>query len=246
MSVTLYKFGPVMGLPDPSPFCFKLETYLRMAGIEYTVASDKRKKAPTGKRPFIIDENGKVMADSGLIIEQLEAQNGNPVDGKLTLAERAENMAFQRLMDEHLYWALVYFRWLDPVGVKNWTPYMKKILGVPGPVLALLKPLAQRIVRKQLNGHGLGRHSPETIQHMAIADVRALSHWLGQKEWGFGDQPTTFDACLAANIGEIICQPWDNAITVETRKHRNLVDHFERVMTRYYPELRETGTTGAV
>lgn len=245
MSVTLYKFGPVMGLPDPSPFCFKLETYLRMAKIEYSVASDKRKKAPTGKRPFIVDENGKVMADSGLIIAELEARNGNPVDGKLTLSERAESLAFQRLMEEHLYWAIVYFRWIDPTGIKNWTPYLKDVLGLPGFAVTLLKPLAQRIVRKQLAGHGLGRHSPDVIQGLAIADIGALAHWLGQREWGFGDQPTIFDATLAACIGEVVSQTWDNPVTVETRKHRNLVSHFERMMTRYYPELGDRQSSGS-
>ena len=237
MSITLYKFGPVMGLPDPSPFCFKLETYLRMAGLEYEVAADRKKKAPTGKRPFIVDEDGKLVADSGLIIEALEARHGHPLDGKLTLEQRAENLAFQRLMDEHLYWVMVYSRWIDPDGVQNWTPYMKQVLGVPGPVFTLIKPIAQRIVRKQLHGHGMGRHSREAMYKMAIADVGALAHWLGQREWGFGDAPTTFDAGLAAYVGEIVAQPWANPLVVETRKHRNLVNHFERVMTRYYPEL---------
>ncbi|MEQ8735683.1 MAG: glutathione S-transferase family protein [Rhodospirillaceae bacterium] len=242
MRVTLFKFKPVMGLPDPSPFCFKLETYLRMAGIDYTVADDKRKKAPTGKRPFIIDEDGKVMADSGLIIDSLEAKNGYPIDGKLTLSERAENLAFQRLMDEHLYWTLVYGRWIDPAGVREWTPFMKDVLGVPGFVLKLLKPVAQRIVGNQLKGHGMGRHSPKVIFEMGISDIRALAHWLGQKEWGFGGQPTTFDASLSAYVGEIIAQPWNNPLTIETRKHRNLVAHFERMMTRYYPELTVSDT----
>ena len=236
MAVTLYKFGPVMGLPDPSPFCFKLETYLRMAGVDYQVAADRRKKAPTGKRPFIVDEDGKLVADSGLIIAHLEAKNGHPVDGKLTLSQRAESLAFQRLMDEHLYWATVYGRWIDPHGVRHWTPFMKKVLGVPGPVFALIKPLAQRIVRKQLHGHGLGRHAPDTLWDLAIADIDALAHWLGQRDWGFGDQPTVFDAGLAACVGELVVQPWDNPLVNQTRKHRNLVAHFDRMMARYYPE----------
>ncbi len=240
MAVTLYKFGPVMGLPDPSPFCFKLETYLRMAGIDYSVSSDRRKKAPTGKRPFIVDEDGKLMADSGLIIGQLEAKNGHPVDGKLTLSERAESLAFQRLMEEHLYWAMVYGRWVDPDGLRHWTPYMKQVMGVPGPVLAVLKPVARRLVRKQLDGHGFGRHNAETLWGLAIADVGALAHWLGRRDWGFGDQPTVFDACLAAYVGELVSQPWDSPLTRETRKHRNLVNHFERMMMRYYPELTKT------
>ena len=240
MAVTLYKFGPVMGLPDPSPFCFKLETYLRMAGIDYTIASDRRKKAPSGKRPFIVGEDGKLMDDSGRIIDHLEAKNGHPVDGKLTLSERAMSLAFQRLMEEHLYWAIVYGRWLDPQGVRHWTPFMKQILGVPGIVLALLKPMARRVVGKQLHGHGLGRHDPDTLWKMAIADIGALAHWLGQRDWGFGDQPTIFDACLAAHVGGLVAQPWENPLAHETRKHRNLVNHFERMMTRYYPELITT------
>jgi glutathione S-transferase len=237
MAVTLFKFGPVMGLPDPSPFCFRLETYLRMAKVDYTVSTDRRKKAPTGKRPFIVDEDGKLVADSGLIIAQLEAKSGHPVDGKLTLVERAESLAFQRLMDEHLYWVMAYGRWLDPDGVRHFTPYLKQILGVPGPAFALLKPIAQRTVRKQLSGHGIGRHNAAVMWELAIADVRALSHRLGQRDWGFGDQPTVFDASLAAYVGELVAQPWGNPLVTETRKHRNLVNHFERIMTRYYPEL---------
>ncbi len=244
MAATLYKFGPTMGLPDPSPFCFKLETYLRMAGIDYTVSPDRRKKAPTGKRPFIVDEDGKLVADSGLIIAHLEAKHGHPVDGKLTLSERAASLAFQRLIDEHLYWAVVYGRWLDPDGVCHWTPFMKEVLGVPGPVFALIKPLAQRIVRKQLAGHGMGRHTTEALWQLAIDDINALAHWLGQREWGFGDQPTVFDAGLAACVGELVSQPWDNPLVNQARKHRTLVAHFERMMARYYPEL-EIGETPA-
>lgn len=239
MSVTLYKFGPLMGLPDPSPFCFKLETYLRMAGIDYTVSPDRKKKAPTGKRPFVVDEDGKLMADSGLIIDQLESRHGHPVDGKLTLSERGESLAFQRLMDEHLYWVMVYGRWLDPEGVRHFTPYLKQLLGVPGPMFGLIKPLAQRIVGKQLSGHGMGRHAPETMWSLAIADIGALAHWLGQREWGFGGQPTVFDATLSAYVGELIMQPWDNPVVNETRKHRNLVSHFKRMMALHYPELTD-------
>jgi hypothetical protein len=77
---------------------------------------------------------------------------------------------------------------------------------------------------------------------LAIADVRALSHWLGQRDWGFGDQPTVFDASLAAYVGELVAQPWGNPLVTETRKHRNLVYHFERMMTRYYPELDKIKT----
>jgi hypothetical protein len=31
--ITLHQFAPAFGLPNASPFCMKLETYLRMAGL---------------------------------------------------------------------------------------------------------------------------------------------------------------------------------------------------------------------
>ena len=62
-----YQFRPVWGLPNASPFCMKLETYLRMAALPYHVAKNADvRKAPKKKLPFI-DDGGKVIADSGFI-----------------------------------------------------------------------------------------------------------------------------------------------------------------------------------
>ena len=72
MSVVLYQLKPMFGLPNPSPFCMKLETYLRMAEIEHqVVAVTNLKGSPTGKAPYI-EIDGQAMADSGLIIAHLE------------------------------------------------------------------------------------------------------------------------------------------------------------------------------
>ena len=35
MTLTLYKFGPQWDIDDPSPFCLKLESYLKLADIAY-------------------------------------------------------------------------------------------------------------------------------------------------------------------------------------------------------------------
>jgi Glutathione S-transferase N-terminal domain len=47
--VTLYKFIPAWGLPDLSPFCVKLETYLRLAKIPYETQVGDPRKAPKKK-----------------------------------------------------------------------------------------------------------------------------------------------------------------------------------------------------
>ena len=237
MTLTLYQFKPMFGIPNPSPFCMKLETYLRLAGLAHKVVTLRTLRAsPTGKAPFI-DDDGKVMADSGLIIASLEAKHGHPVDGKLTLAERAQSLALQRMMEEHLYWVAVYMRWVDPATRADWKPHMREMLGLPAFLTPLVARLSERGIKKVLDKQGLGRHAPETIWRLGISDIQALAHWLGNRTWGFGDAPTVFDACLAAFVGNIVRTPWSNPLTLATIKHTSLVAHFERVMARCFPEL---------
>jgi len=237
MDITLYQFMPMFGLPNPSPFCMKLETYLRLAGLKHDVVTVRSlTRSPTGKAPFI-EIDGRVISDSGLIIQHLESTNGHPVDGKLTLAERAQSLAFQRLMEEHLYWVAVYMRWVDPATRVDWQPHLQMLIGLPSFLTGIVNRLAARGIAKTLRKQGLGRHSPEALWQMGASDIQALAHWLGNREWGFGDKPTTFDACLAAFVGNIIRTPWDSPLRTVTMKHGNLVAHYQRLMARCFPEL---------
>ncbi len=51
--IILYQFPAVWGLPNASPFCMKVETYLRMTEIPYEpkLVMDPR-KSPKGKIAF--------------------------------------------------------------------------------------------------------------------------------------------------------------------------------------------------
>ena len=55
MAVRLHKFGAAWGIADPSPFCLKVESFLREADIPYEVVPFDFKrsfaKAPKGKLP---------------------------------------------------------------------------------------------------------------------------------------------------------------------------------------------------
>jgi hypothetical protein len=57
--ITLYQFEPAFGLPNASPFCLKLETWLRMAGLPYEaprMTLSAMGRSPKGKLPYIVDE----------------------------------------------------------------------------------------------------------------------------------------------------------------------------------------------
>src|SRR5262245_17127628 len=108
--ITLYTFGPAFGLPDPSPFVTKTEVLLKMAGVPYRTDTTGFWRAPKGKLPYI-DDGGTVVADSTFIRWHLEERYGIDFDRGLSSGERGIAWAFEKLCEDHLYWALVDSRW---------------------------------------------------------------------------------------------------------------------------------------
>ena len=52
--ITLHQFPPAWGLPNASPFCMKVETYLRMCNLPYTTVNVLNPaKGPKGKLPTL-------------------------------------------------------------------------------------------------------------------------------------------------------------------------------------------------
>jgi glutathione S-transferase len=110
--ITLYSFGPAFGLPDPSPFVTKAEVLLKMAGLPYKTDTGGFNKAPKGKLPYIIDD-GDTIADSTFIRWHLEQKYHIDLDRGLDAEQRAIAWAFEKMLEDQLYWAVVHERWMD-------------------------------------------------------------------------------------------------------------------------------------
>ena len=100
---------------NPSPFCLKVETYCRLAGIATGSVPALPFRAPRGKLPFLEDGRERI-PDSGLIIEYLKGRFGDPLDGGLNARQAATGHLLRRTCEESLYFVLVYSRWIDPEG----------------------------------------------------------------------------------------------------------------------------------
>jgi glutathione S-transferase len=111
--ITLYSFGPGFGLPDPSPFVTKAEVLLKMAKLPYRADTSGFKKAPKGKLPYVDDDGGETIADSTFIRWHLEKKYKIDFDRGLSPEQRAIAWAFEKMLEEHLYWAVVHARWMD-------------------------------------------------------------------------------------------------------------------------------------
>jgi hypothetical protein len=163
------------GLVTVSPFCLKLDAFFRMTGIEHeSITAATPFGGPKKKAPWI-EYKGRSLGDSTLIIDFLKAEFGVDPDAHLDARQRGTAVAIQRLVEENLYWAMVYDRWRRD---ENWPILKNSVLGdIAAPVRAILAPLARRGVTKQLEGHGMGLHTAHEIDAVAAKDIAALANF---------------------------------------------------------------------
>jgi glutathione S-transferase len=230
--ITLHQFAAVPWLPNPSPFCMKVENYLRMAAVPFEPNYKASPiKAPKKKLPFITDD-AKTIADSGFIIEYLKKTYGDPLDAAVSAPDRAMATALVRLMEEHLYWSLVYSRWSDDA---SW-PQTRTVFfaELPAPLRAIVPSLARKGIRESLAGHGMGRHSRDEIYALGRADLDVLSEFLGEKDFFLGKKPTTLDATAYAFIANVLVAPFETPLKEHAATLSNLAPYCARMKAKYY------------
>ncbi len=231
--ITLHGGGAGFGLPEVSPFVTKTEVQLKMAGLAYRKQPSKPMASPKGQIPFI-DDGAETIADSSFIRAHIESQHGIDFDEGLDLAQRAEAWAIERMIEHHIYFALVGARWLnDENFAKGPAQFFNDL------------PEAQRegvraAVRDQVEHNyvvsGLGRHSPEEALELAGRSLMALSLLLADKPYLMGERPCGADATAFAVLAGIMTPYFDSPLRQRLMQFANLTAYVDRMMARFYPE----------
>lgn len=238
-TITLYHFGRVGGLPDISPFCVKLETWLRLAGIPYDLKVGNPRQAPKGKLPYI-RHGERLIGDSGYIIDHLRRHFGPTLDQGLDAAARADARAWQSLLEEHLYFVLVYARWQSPAGWSAYKPYLAEALvnaGAPALVAQMLLPVLRRGTLQSLQAQGVGRHSPDELDRMSAQLIEALGARLADAAYFGGESPSSLDASAYGMLSGVAGLPVPSALADAMRAQSNLVAYCERLRARVWSDL---------
>ena len=231
--ITLYGFGPMFGLPDPSPFVLKTLTQLKMSGLRFGLERADRAEAPKGKIPFIRDGD-LVLGDSVFILDHLKRAHGVDLDTHLTARQRSLGWTMERMLEDHLYWAIIHARWaIDENFEKGPSQFF-----AGAPVAA--KRAGQAGMKQVLHGQGFGRHANAEVADLAMRDFAAASELLGDKPYLFGDQPCSMDATLFAFTAAAATPFFDSSIRQAAESCPNLVAYQWRMMDRYFePALAE-------
>ncbi len=228
--LTLYGFGPAFELPDPSPFVMKSEVQLKMAGVPYKFERAAPPAAPKGKIPFI-QTGAHRLGDSTFIRAHIERYHHFDFDKGLCTFGRAQAWAIERMLEDHLYFALIHMRWLDD---ENWQKGPSHFFdGAPAGVA----DAARQRVREKLEHHGLGKHSHEEIAELGGRSLTALAALLGDKPYLMGEEMTGTDATAFAFAAASLTPFFTGELRKRAERHPNLIAYRDRMMAQFYPQF---------
>jgi glutathione S-transferase len=227
--LTLFGFGPAFGLPDPSPFVMKTQIHLKMAGVPYRFERAAPPTAPKGKIPYI-QVGAHRLGDSTFIRAHIEKHHHFDFDAGLCTAERARAWAIERMLEDHLYFALLQHRWMDD---ENWQKGPSHFFeGAPEGVAEG----ARERTRAKIDAHGLGRHSADEIAELGGRSLDSLSALLGDKPYVMGEAPSGVDATAGAMAASVLTPFFTGPLRKRAERHANLIAYADRMLTQYYPE----------
>jgi glutathione S-transferase len=234
--IVLHQFARVWGIPNLSPFCSKVETYLRMTGLPYEVVDSIPIRAPRRKLPYIRDGD-EVVSDSRLILEYLADRYEADLDRDLSPSDHAVSLAFQRTIEDDLHWAVMHSRWSQ---ASNWPANKQAIFG---PIPPLLRDLVAAYARKQMQREvweqGMGRRSESEIFRLGAQDLTALSDFLADKPFFMGEEPTRLDASAFGLLSNILWCPTESPLKEHAGRCGNLASFCERIRSRYFEDSSE-------
>ncbi len=230
--VVLFQAPRLWGLPNPSPFCVKVETWLRVAGIPYTSKRANPIKAPRGKVPWIV-HGANAVADSEAILAYFRQTFGDRLgDGGLNPQQQTLGHLVRRTLEEGTYFVALHARWCED---EHWPTTRAGFFDPLGfPMGQVVGTMIRRRVKANAHAQGTARLTPEERSAAGIADWNAVSEVLGDKPYLLGDEPHSVDCTVYGFLIQALWAPYDTPMQRHTRADARLVAYAERFRARWW------------
>jgi glutathione S-transferase len=177
------------------------------------------------------------VGDSSFIIEHLKSTFGDKLDAGLGSKERAVAASFQAMLEEHLYFVILYQRWQDERGWGTYTPVLRDILGtagVPRPLRGVLASTIRKQIIKSLYAQGTGRHSRAEVDTIGTKIVQSVADWMGDNPFFLGERPTGIDATVFPFLAGIVDTPFVSAVKTHAEGLPRLRSYVDRMKGKYW------------
>jgi len=151
--------------------------------------------------------------------------------------DNGSQRAFEGLIEGSLNWVLIYMR-------ANQTNQLPSHDVFQGRLWPFLRPLANKVVTNKLKTkadyQGIGRQSAADVWATGKEDLRAISAYLGTKDYLAGEQPNKLDATAFAYLCQFYYAPAENELKTFIKEQcPNLVAYLERMKHRFWPDWDE-------
>lgn len=230
--IELLQYAKADDLPNYSPFCMKVETYLRMSGIAYTNVTQNSPMGMPHKKLPVIRDRGQLVADSNLIQDYLINQYGDSLDKHLKPEQQALGQLVKQTLEKHFYFCLLYFRWQLPEGWAVTEPHFFGFL--PFPMRHIVPFLARRGQLERLQQQGVGRLPKDKVLALAAKDLGAIADVLGNQSFLLGTKPSSFDAVAFAFLANVRSALWSNDLAKLAQKEPVFERYVARMTKRYF------------
>ncbi|MFP8966985.1 glutathione S-transferase C-terminal domain-containing protein [Pokkaliibacter sp. CJK22405] len=229
--VVLHQFPAMLGLPNASPYCLKVEAFIRMAGIPFEIRHTASYRGPRGKLPFI-EHDGTVVPESETILDTLTEMAAPDRLQVLTPEQQTTGHLLARMADYSLSWMLMYDRWLVPV---TWPRSREAFFtSVPWMIRPVLAALYQFRVKRDCWAHGVGRLIMPERRSRLLQDLTCLSDVLGDKPYLFGDKPSRYDASCFGVIANMARDPLGIPSKQVLQGFPNLLAWSDRILREHF------------
>jgi len=223
-----------------SPFALKLETWLRLTGIQYTNVYTTTFSKSTKMIPFI-ELNGQEYADTSVIIEKFKQMFQVDPDEVLTTEQRALGHTIKRMAECHTIKYAFYWRYgtMMPIFFEQALNQWEKTRTV-----TFFKKLQPTISKVRAYFNGISRLSRSEQVEQCRQDFEVLSVFLGEKDYFLGtEHPTTIDCAMFGILVQFLCLPnvdmcpdLENSIN---NSYKNLRHFMQRMKDKLWPDWDE-------
>lgn len=229
--ITLYQFLPPRKGPDPSPFCAKVDTFLKLTKLPHEVKPGNPIKAPKGKLPMIKDGD-RVICDSDDIIRYLSETYKVDLDKNLTDEQKALSFMVRKTLEEYFYFIVLHKRWIDDRGWKIIQPIFFGT--VPLPLRGFVSGMVRGKVRKYAHGQGIGRHTLDEIDRRGAEVLQNLAPLIPKQGFFFGSGPTLVDCVLFPFLHNALHHPVDDELKRTSKRFPHLHAYDDMMVKRLY------------
>jgi len=231
----LYGWGPMFGLPSPSPYVLKCDMQLQMLGVPFERAIADLESVPKHKAPYV-EIDGRILEDSTFIRFYFERKLDDDLDEGLSPEQRGAAWALERMLEDRLAFIMMSERWLVDANFEKGPRQF--FMTAPEPARSEICRQAREQLQAMMMRHGLGRHSHAERMWLAERDITATASMLGDKPYLFGDTPKATDATAFGVLASCATNFFDTPLAGLVRKHANLNAYLARIEERYFSEVR--------